>query len=359
MTDESPNSPLTQQLPVQGARWGPDSVRLSGLERMRGLLEGTLPDPPCTRLSGMRLTEIGPGLCTVSMPASPWWQSATGTFPGGTLAFAADSSLGAVLTSAPSGIAASTSDLSVNFLRPASPRSDRIIARSRLVHAGRSVGLAAVSVEDGRGRTLAHGTSRSVLFPVDADMIAVEPEPLSGADGPAPHETPWEGEIFGQDFFNSHSGLEAIPKLKTQPMMRFLGLHLDAFAEGRSTMRMLASPWLTNQAGFVYGGAIAVLADVASSFAVMSVLPAGTSFGPLDLKISFLRPTSPDDGDLVANASIAHRGRTILILHCEVVNAAGKRVAMTAESFLVLPGRPWEKSLSVADEMSAVTGEGS
>src|SRR5439155_8323078 len=100
-----------------------------------------------------------PGKTTFAMPASPWWQSGAGVFLAGTLAFVADAPLGcAILTSAPPGTGVSTSELSVNFLRPAGIRSQILIARGRLIHETRSTGLAEALIEDGRGRLLAHAT---------------------------------------------------------------------------------------------------------------------------------------------------------------------------------------------------------
>lgn len=344
---------LLERLPLQGGHWGPDSMELSGLARVRALLEGSLPEPPCVKLSGLRPTEVGPGMCTFAMPPSPWWQSAANLFPGGVLVFAADSSLAAVLTSAEPGVAASTSELSISFLRPATTRSGAIIVRSRLVYPGRSMGLATFSVEDGRGRTLAHGTSSGVLFPVPSALATDSKEEPVGTD-PAPHELPVEGEVLGQEFFNVTPGIEALPKvMDNQPITRFLGLKLDGFDEGSATLRMPASDWLTNQGGVIYGGFIAVLADLAQSATILSLVPAATSYGPIGMRISFLRPTSPHEGDLVASVTTAHRGRAIVIVQCEITNGAGKLVAMASESFLVLPGRPWDRSLNVAEEIGA------
>lgn len=346
------DAPLLQRLPVQGEQWGPNSLQLSGLERLRSLSEGSLPEPPCVKLSGLRPTEVGPGMCTFAMPASPWWQSAATVFPGGVLAFAADSSLAAVLTSAGPGVAASTSELSINFIRAGTTRSKAIIARSRLVYAGRSMGLATFSVEDGRGRALAHGTSSGVLFPVPSSP-ETEAENEQVGTGLEPHEIAVEGDVLGQEFFNLTPGIEALPRVMDNPICRFLGVTLDAFAEGRTTVRMPASDWLTNAAGVIYGGAIALLADIAGSGTVLGLVPAATSYGPIGMRISFLRPTSPLEGDLIASVSTTHRGRSIVIVQCEIANEAGKLVAIASESFLLLPGRPWDRGLNVAEEISA------
>jgi uncharacterized protein (TIGR00369 family) len=80
--------------------------------------------------------------------------------------------------------------------------------------------------------------------------------------------------------------------------------------------------------------------------AVTTTIPAGTSFGTLDLKINFLRPVTPDGRDLTARASVAQRERMIAVTTAEIDDAAGKRVAMTVGSAMVLPGRSWATEAS-------------
>jgi acyl-coenzyme A thioesterase PaaI-like protein len=168
--------------------------QLSGLDMLRAILEHRLPDPPITRLAGLRLSEASLGMVSAAMPASPWWQSGAGVFLAGTLAFASDMPLGgAVLTSAPVGWGVTTSELSVNFLRTPTTRCQTIIARSRLIHASRSLGLSEATIEDGRGRLLGHATSRCVLFPLAAKTMSARtwgdtagsqpPDPFLGTAG--------------------------------------------------------------------------------------------------------------------------------------------------------------------------------
>ena len=83
------------------------------------------------------------------------------------------------------------------------------------------------------------------------------------------------------------------------------------------------------------------LADATINTAVMTTLPAGTSFGTLDLKVNFLRPVTPDGRDLVARATVEQRGRTIAVTTCRIDDADGKRVAMATGSAMISPDRPW------------------
>ncbi len=357
---EEKRVPLTLRLPVQGSSaFSAESLAMPGHERLRAILERRLPEAPCQRLVELRLTDVGPGMSTWVMPASPWWQSVARVFPAGVAALIADTAGAAVLSIAPVGVIAPTSELAVDFLRPMSVRCGTIIARSRLVHVSRALGLATVSVEDGRGRVLAHGTTRCVLAPLDAASIPRRvAEPTAGLEGASPLDTPLEGRFADQEFLNRVPGRELmIEVMKSSPFAMLLGLELDEIDDGRAAVRMRSSPWLANPGGVVFGGFIALLADIAVSAAVLSLLPPRTSYGHVDLKISFVRPVTAGDGDLVAQASVAHRGRTIVITNCAVLNAAGKPVAIGNESTLVLPDRPWDRAVSVADELQMAEPE--
>jgi acyl-coenzyme A thioesterase PaaI-like protein len=85
---------------------------------------------------------------------------------------------------------------------------------------------------------------------------------------------------------------------------------------------------------------VAMLAGTAIDGAVQTTLPAGTAFGPVDLKVYFLRPVAPDGRDLMARGTVIHRGRSMAIGTSEVLDADGKKVAVGTGSSVILPGRP-------------------
>jgi hypothetical protein len=50
---------------------------------------------------------------------------------------------------------------------------------------------------------------------------------------------------------------------------------------------------------------------------------------------------------------VTHRGQTIAIGNCEITGPDGALVALATGSALILPGRPWERPVQVADEITA------
>jgi acyl-coenzyme A thioesterase PaaI-like protein len=61
---------------------------------------------------------------------------------------------------------------------------------------------------------------------------------------------------------------------------------------------------------------------------------------PVDLKVYFLRPVSPDGRDLVARGTVIHRGRSRAVGTSDVFDADGNKAAVATGSAVILPGRP-------------------
>ena len=354
--------PLTVREAPQGSTWGAEVLQLPGVELLRSSLERRLPDPPVTKLTGLRLSEVGLGMASAWMPASPWWQSAAGVFLAGTSAFVANLALASsVLTSAPAGMGVTTTELSVSFLRAATIRSQTIIGRGRLIHATRSLGLAEATLEDARGRLLGHSSSRSVLYRADPEILAARHLPEARASDLAePYLREVEGEIFGQEYWDTTAGLTVMQQFRDEkylpPCFRLLGMRAVEAREGTMTMAMAASGWLCNGFGVVYSGAVAYLADTAITLAAGTTVPAATAFSTIDLKLYLLRPVLPADGELIAHATVAHRGRTMAIATCQITGPDGALVAQAAGSVLILPGRNWQRPVQVADEITSESG---
>jgi len=297
----------------------------------------------------MRLTDVGTGKATFTMPTSAWLASPQGAIPVGTLAILADGPLGcAVQTSLGPYTVFTTSELSLRVVRPA--RVGTILtAKGRLVHSGRRVALSEVMIEDAAGRLIAHGSSLCFVFPPERTppMPAQErSSPVVEPDSATldPYLRPVIGEIRPQEIWNKMSGLEVMTaglsgELPAPPMRYLTGLRMLEATAGATAFALPATQWLCPPTGKVQGGVIAMLADAALSGAISTVTPAATAMASIDLKVNFVRPGIADGRDLVARGTVAHSGRTIAVAHSEVVDADGKRVALATGSALLLPGR--------------------
>ncbi len=334
--------------PVRGGYPDRALFALPGIDQLRASLAGKTPSCPLSHLVGMKLTEVGAGKATFTMPASPWLVSPQGAIAVGTLAILADGPLGcAVMTALPPGTGYTTSELSLRVVRPAQVGT-MLTAKGHLVHAGRRIALSEVLIEDGAGRLVAHGSSLCFVFPPVSPLppppssLPSIPEPEYAT--PDPYLRPVVGGTLPQEVFDQKSGLEILTTSLTgerpgPPTFYLMGLKLVEATAGKAAFTLPASEWLCPPTGKVEGGVIAMLADAALATSIMTVTPAATAMASVDLKVNFLRPGIADGRELLARGSVAHAGRTIAVAHSEVLNADGKRVALATGSALLLPGR--------------------
>ena len=353
-SSRSAQTPIWEE-PVRGFYTDPGQfVTRSGLDLLRSVLEGGL-GPPIRYLFGLAPTSVEPGGVTFTMPVTNWLLFPQGVVSGATLGILVDAPLGcAVQTALPPATPFTTAEISLRFLRTVVPQSGMLTAKGRLIHAGKSTGVSLVEVTDPAGRLVAVTSTRCVILPrVEVPWEVVEqafkhPPRLPEPDWPSPHpyERPVAGEVLSQDIWDGTDGLGVLLSLITgdlpaPPLARFCGIAPVEAETGRTTWKMPASEWLCAPIqGRLYGGAIAMLAGTAIDGTVQTTLPAGTAFAPVDLKVYFLRPVSPDGRDLMARGTVIHRGRSIAIGTSEVFDADGKKVAVATGSAVILPGRP-------------------
>ena len=155
---------------------------------------------------------------------------------------------------------------------------------------------------------------------------------------------------------SSLSGLEVMRgcvtgELGRPPIYHLLGVRPTGVEEGASEWVLPATEWLCSPVeGRLYGGAIAYFAGNACDSAIMTTTEPGTAIAPVDLKVYFLRPVSPDGRDLTARGRVMHRGRRVAIASAEVFDADGKLVATAVSSAMILPGRPATLGRPIVDE---------
>jgi len=138
----------------------------SGLELLQGIVQGTYPAPPIQATLGFTLDEVQEGRAVFSAPVAEAHYNPMSTLHGGVAATLLDSAMGcAVHSTLPPGVAYTTLEFKVNFIRPATAATGRIAAEGTLVHRGSRVATAEgrlVAVDD--GRLLAHATATCLII---------------------------------------------------------------------------------------------------------------------------------------------------------------------------------------------------
>lgn len=94
---------------------------------------------------GARLLRVAPGEVEIELPVGPLVSQQHGFVHAGAVAAIADSACGyAALTRMPAGVGVLTAEFKINLLAPAA--GERLIARGRVVKAGRTLTLALAEV---------------------------------------------------------------------------------------------------------------------------------------------------------------------------------------------------------------------
>jgi EmrB/QacA subfamily drug resistance transporter len=150
----------------------------SGIDHLRAIRDGDIPAPPFARLLGMTIVEVEPGRAVFAVDPAEYHYNPIGAVHGGLAATLLDSATGcAVQTNLHAGTAYTTLELKLNYVRPMTTETGRVLCEARVVHAGSRVATAEgrVFVEE-TGKLIAHGTSTCLVFDANAKAPALEHE---------------------------------------------------------------------------------------------------------------------------------------------------------------------------------------
>ncbi|WP_116449895.1 PaaI family thioesterase [Blastococcus litoris] len=171
--------------PTTPASWGPPRTRTvewhdplvtaagalerSGLETMQAIRDGVLPPPPIAKLVQMGITALEEGRVEFTCDVDESVYNPIGVVHGGLVCTMLDTVAGcAVHTTLPAGVAYTSIELKVSYLRAVHASSGPLTAIGRVVKPGRRVAFAEGEVLDAAGTTVATASSSLLVFPVPA-----------------------------------------------------------------------------------------------------------------------------------------------------------------------------------------------
>ena len=120
------------------------------------------------------------------------------------------------------------------------------------------------------------------------------------------------------------------------PVSQLIGFTMVRVEEGLAVVTLEVQRRHANPMGTLHGGILCDIADAAMGIAYASTLAEGESFTTLDLQIRYLRPFW--EGKLVATGKASHRGKTVGMLECDVVDDRGRVIAKSTSTCLTLRG---------------------
>jgi uncharacterized protein (TIGR00369 family) len=138
---------------------------MSGLDFLFAIRDGVLPPPPIAQLMGFTLVLVERGLAVFECTPDESAYNPIGVVHGGLVCTLADSAAGcAVQSTLEAGVAYTSIDINVTYLRPVTKDSGLIRATGRVTKPGRKVAYATIEVTDESGKLLAQATSSCLVM---------------------------------------------------------------------------------------------------------------------------------------------------------------------------------------------------
>lgn len=113
-----------------------------------------------------------------------------------------------------------------------------------------------------------------------------------------------------------------------QNFMAHIGAEMLRIEPGYCELRLVHDDRLTQQHGYLHGGAIGTLADVAGGYAANSLMAPGEGVLTVEYKLNIVAPGKGDA--LVARGEVVRPGRTLTVTRVDVVALTGAAETLVA-----------------------------
>jgi len=134
-------------------------------------------------------------------------------------------------------------------------------------------------------------------------------------------------------------------ELPPPPVAVLMGMWISEVSEGRAVFAVEPAEYHYNPLGTMHGGVIATLLDSALGCVVQSVLPAGTAYTTLELKVNYVRAITVKTGVVHAEGKIIHVGGRVATAEGRLTDEAGKLYAHATTTCIIM--RPSSSSAAL------------
>ncbi len=125
-----------------------------------------------------------------------------------------------------------------------------------------------------------------------------------------------------------------------QGLMTTMGATIHPVAPGIVEIAVVPGPAVSQQHGFVHGGAVSAIADTAAGYAAVSLMPPGTAALTTEFKINFMAPAGGER--IVARGEVVKAGRTLTVVQTHVFSETGgarKLIALLIATIMTLAAK--------------------
>jgi len=160
-------------------------------------------------------------------------------------------------------------------------------------------------------------------------------------EGVRTHTISWEDPLAGAQFGRTMSGLVYLKAMlegviPPPPISALMDMKITEVSEGRVVFSALPAEYHYNPLGTVHGGMAATLLDSALNCAIHSMLPAGTGYTTLEIKVNFLRPMTRETGIVYCEGEVIQVGKRVGTAEGRITDADGKLYAHATATCIIL-----------------------
>jgi uncharacterized protein (TIGR00369 family) len=140
---------------------------MPGIEFVRGIFDGRLPEPPI--MQGVEPFDCTAEPGAVVLHSVPGFRhyNPIGSVHGGYAAILLDSAMGlAVHSTLPAGSGYTTLEFKISFIRGMTKDTGTVRTEGKVLNVGRRAATAEARMLDGKGRLLAHATTTCLVFEI-------------------------------------------------------------------------------------------------------------------------------------------------------------------------------------------------
>ena len=137
----------------------------TGIEIMRAIAGGVIPPAPAAMLLGMDFVTVEDGYVRFAAKAAMKLTNPQGTIHGGIIATLLDTAMTcAIFTKLPRGKTCTTTDMSVQFVRPLAPDDGQMTADGYVINAGNTRATARAELKNADGKLCAYATGGAAIL---------------------------------------------------------------------------------------------------------------------------------------------------------------------------------------------------
>jgi len=148
--------------PVEAAQ---QAAATSGFDFLQAILKGEIPAPPILKTLDISVATLAPGSASFTFTPQEFHYNPIGTVHGGVITTILDSAMGCSLHSTlPQGVAYTTLELKVNFLKAVTIKSGLLTATGKVIQSGSRVALTEAQLTGPDGAVYAHAVSTCLIL---------------------------------------------------------------------------------------------------------------------------------------------------------------------------------------------------